>query len=469
MNKGISWRQGLAIALGVPMLILPSIGYFTSYLWSFSIFVWILSVIQGFFQNYSYGEMAVKFPKASGLPGYAQAIYGKNKKNSKLGKFIGGFSAWSYWFAWSPVLAIFSLLIGTYLKGLVPALSSFSEYQLSLCSGIVIFSLLIVINYKGVASGAKLGNILAVISLLPLIVITVAPFVTGDFDFNLINSTWFPDNWEWNISNVLVVLGVFAMAQWSACAWETAVIYGPHYREPGKDIPKALFSCGIICIITFSLVQTSCIGTLGIEGIAAEPYSPLLLIARQTFGEVGSVVTVIMLMAAMILIIQTAFLGSSQAMQSMAAEGNLPPLFGKCNKYGTPIVSMIIISILGLVLISFKTPSAIISASSMGYVFANGISLFGHFKLKREEQKNSHTQADFKTPKFWGKVSLCFSILNLPLYFIGLMYLNSLSYGWKASLFGLAILLFYYPLWKISNYKEKGTATLDVKLETMIR
>ena len=51
LERSIDWKQGLAIAIGVPLLILPSIGYFASYLWSFAIIVWGLSVFQGFMQN----------------------------------------------------------------------------------------------------------------------------------------------------------------------------------------------------------------------------------------------------------------------------------------------------------------------------------------------------------------------------------------------------------------------------------
>ena len=32
LERTIDWKQGLAIAIGVPLLILPSIGYFASYL-----------------------------------------------------------------------------------------------------------------------------------------------------------------------------------------------------------------------------------------------------------------------------------------------------------------------------------------------------------------------------------------------------------------------------------------------------
>ena len=78
LERSIDWKQGLAIALGVPLLILPSIGYFTGYVWAFSIAVWGLTIFLGFFQNLAFGELATVFPKASGLPGYTQTIFGSN-------------------------------------------------------------------------------------------------------------------------------------------------------------------------------------------------------------------------------------------------------------------------------------------------------------------------------------------------------------------------------------------------------
>src|SRR5665647_1086588 len=83
LQRTIDWKQGLAIALGVPVLILPSIGYFANYVWAFAIIIWALSVFQGFMQNFAYGELATMFPKASGLPGYAQSVFRSRDTNNK--------------------------------------------------------------------------------------------------------------------------------------------------------------------------------------------------------------------------------------------------------------------------------------------------------------------------------------------------------------------------------------------------
>jgi amino acid transporter len=466
LQRTIDWKQGLAIALGVPVLILPSIGYFANYVWAFAIIIWALSVFQGFMQNFAYGELATMFPKASGLPGYAQSVFTSRNANNKYdrSKLLGGFSAWSYWFAWNPVLAIFSILIGSYLKGLIPAFAGVPDLAMYLISGAVVFVLLILVNYRGLSGGATLGYILAVLSLAPLIVISLAPFVTGHFEIGNITGAWLPTDWSWDVQHILILLGLMAMAQWSACAWETAAIYGPEYKQPKSDVPKALFICGSICLVTFILVQAACTGTLGVEGVLAEPFSPMLPLAQITLGPIGGALTILMLIAAMILIIQTAFLGASRAMYSMAEEGNLPSFFGKMNIHGTPVNAMIVIALLNIGFIFLGTPAAILAASAIGYVCANGISLLAYVKAKIDP-RFAKLERPFKAPGGWRYVALFFGLFNLPLCLIGIVYLNSLEVGWASTIVGFVVLTLYLPLWFYSQNENQTDLEIDTSLQ----
>lgn len=456
LKRSIDWKQGMAIALGVPLLILPSLGYLPMWTSAAAILIWGLSVIQGFMQNAAYAEMATTFPKASGLPGFAQHIFRTENFTGKYdkGKLIGGFSAWSYWFAWNPVLAIFAILIGGYLHGLFPVLAeTFTEYQLSLISGLVIFTLLSVVNWFGLKDGAILGYILGALSLIPLIILTVAPFATGHVDLANITGNWLPADWTWDMHHILILLGIFAIAQWSACGWETAAIYGPEYKNPSKDVPKALLAVGIICFLSYVLVQTAVIGVLGVDGVVAEPLSPLIPVAQAIFGESGSMLTIIMLIVAMILIIQTAFLGSSRALHSMAAEGNLPKLFGKTNRHGTPFVALLVTAAFNMVLISMGSLAAILAAAAIGYTFANGISLFAYVKA-RKHPSFANLERPFKAPKGWKHVAMIFGLFNLPLCLVGVVYLNSLEIGWGSTWVGFIVLSLYIPIWFYAQHES---------------
>jgi amino acid transporter len=457
LERSIDWKQGLAIALGVPLLVLPSLGYLPLYLSAAAILIWGLSVIQGFFQNAAYAEMATTFPKASGLPGFAQHVFRTENYKGKYdkGKLIGGFSAWSYWFAWTPVLAIFSILVGGYLHGLFPVLGeTFTENQLALITGVVIFTGLFAVNWFGLKDGAILGYILAAVSLIPLVILTVAPFATGHVEMANITGSWLPADWAWDMHHILILFGIFAIAQWSACAWETAAIYGPEYKNPSKDVPKALLACGIVCFFSFVLVQGAVIGVLGVDGVLAEPVSPLIPVARAVFGEAGSIITIIMLIAAMILIIQTAYLGSSRAMHSMATEGNLPKSLGKTNRHGTPFVAMLVIGAFNLVLIFMGNPAAIVAASAIGYTCANGISLFAYVRAKKHPAF-ANLERPFKAPKGWKHVAMVFGLFNLPLCLIGVVYLNSLEIGWAPTWVGFIVLALYIPIWFYSQHETR--------------
>ncbi|SDG08625.1 Amino acid transporter [Methanolobus vulcani] len=460
LERSIDWKQGLAIALGVPLLILPSIGYLTSYVWSFAIVIWGATVLLGFLQNFAFGELATVFPKASGLPGYTQTVFGSDKdKNNKgkfkFGKFIGGFSAWSYWFGWSPVLAIYAILISDYLQGMVPALSGINSTILALIVGGFIFGSLAIINSKGLKNGAAAGFILAAISLIPLLVITIAPFFTGDFQMSNITSSWFPTDWSWDWEHILILLGLLAMAEWSAAAWETVAIYGPEYKKPNSDIPKALLVCGAICLVLYVLVQTSVIGALGVDGVLAEPISPMLPLANMSLGPMGASISIIMLIGAMLLIIQTAFLSSARSIYSMSVEGNLPSFLSKLNKHGHPMNAMLADAAFNMFLILLGTPTAILAASAIGYICANGISLYTYVKV-RNDPELSKLERPFKAPKGWKSVALATTILNTPFFLIGIIYLNSLELGWATTGVGFFMLCLFIPLWIYSQRENRN-------------
>jgi len=449
----IDWKQGLASALGAPILILPSIGFFTYLMGASAIFIWIFSVIQGTLQNVAYAELATMFPNATGIPGYAQAILCKGSNRSPCLRFIGGLSAWGYLVGWGFVPAIFALQITTYLTQLVPVTVAWSGAISSLVIGGLVFLGVFLVNYRGLGNSAKLAYLLALVSLIPLFIITIAPLINGAFKLSNITTNWLPVAWKWDPFHLALMFGIFGMAEWSACASEAAAVYGPEYKKPGSDLPKALFACGVVSFFTYSIVQASATGTLGVEGILAERLSPLLPLAKVSFGPVGTYMTIAMLIAAMVLLIQMASLTASRTMYSMSISGNLPKVFARTNKYGTPVIAMMAIVLLNLVLILVGSPEAIVAASCFGYMLAHGVTLFSYVKAKRDANLKNVVRS-FRAPAGWIFIALFYGLFTLPLCFIGLIFLNGYSLGWLPTFIGFSALAAYVPLWLYSRKKE---------------
>lgn len=475
--RNVDWKQGMFIALGVPLLILPSLCDVSSIVWGLSIFVWSLSVLQGFVQNLAYGEMVTLFDDATGLPGCAQKVfYAKTDKKFDLRKFAGAFSAWCYWFAWCPVVAIFTMLIGDYLVAMFDLdVSGWSYLGLYVAVGVFVVLLMLVTGSRGLDGGAKMGTVLAVLSIVPICVILVGAYATGMFDFANITDDLTRragdgmGAWSWTSpEDIVLLLGCFGLAQWSACAWETAAIYGPEYKDPGRDVPKALFGCGLICLALFFFISTSVYGSLGQDGMTEAGAASLAPIAEHVFGDAGRYVGLGLLIVAMVLIIQTGFLGSSRTLFSMAGEGNLPEWFGRKNAHGMPMNAMVFVSVFNMVLIavigyggcvagSGETSMTILSASAMGYAIANGIALAAFVKSRTSPEFRG-LKRQFRAPGAWTYVIAAMSFVQFFVWLPCLVYWSYfLSGGLTATLLGAVILAAFVPLWcSVQSHREKA-------------
>ncbi len=464
LHRSIDWKQGLLIGIGIPLAILPSIGATTSALWAASIVLWGLSVVQGFLQNMAFAELATAFPHVSGIPGFAQEVF-KSKKEKKdkfdRGQFIGGFCAWAYWLVWAPGLAIFIIVITAYLQTLFTSLQSINFIVLNLVIGVFILGGLAIISSRGLKHSATLGLIIGLFSILPITIIALSPFMTGNFHLGYITGAMVPTGWTWDANHILLILGLIVIAQWSACCWEVVAVYGPEYKKPKSDVPKALFACGAVCLIMYVLIQTAVIGTLGV------PYflnpnnaviAPLQPVAQASFGVLGGEVMILLLIVATVMLIQIGYSAGARAMHSMAIEGNLPKWFAKTNSRGEPMRAIYIIAIFNIFLLVILNgnPVAILASSAIGYVFVFAIALFAYVKAKRDNEM-SRLERPYKAPKGWVAVALVLGVLQVPLLLIGAIYINDYWYGLAPVLVGFGVLALYIPLWFYSRNEHSRT------------
>ena len=461
LARTVTWKQGMFIALGVPLLILPSLYDVSTILWGMCILIWVLSVVQGFIQNIAYGEMVTAFPDATGLPGCAQEVLAHPEKKKKYdkGRLLGAFGAWCYWFGWCPVVAIFIMMIGDYLIQMFSLdLTGWAAVGLYAAVAVCCVGLMYVLGTRGLEGGAKVGTVLALLSIIPIVIILLGAVLTGMFDVANITENWTSPDWTWSPVDVLLVFGCFGLAQWSGCAWETAAVYGPEYKDPGKDVPKALFACGFICLFMYFFVSTVVYGSLGQDGIEEAGIATLVPIAEYAFGELGGYIALFFLIVAMILIIQTGFLGSSRTLHSMAWEGNMPGWFGKVNEHGMPSNAMLFVSVFNVLLVVLveisgfvfnlsTTTVTVLTASAIGYDLAHFFAMAA-FVQSRRDPRFADRDRPFKAPKCWHWVMAALCVLQIGVFIPCLMYWSYYSSGSiLAVALGWIILLAYVPVW----------------------
>ena len=355
---------------------------------------------------------------------------------------------------------IIMLIVAAAIQGVVAVVQAAGEFKFEDFADVGVILVVVIgmfiMSSRGLEGGGKLAMVLAIISLIPIIIILVGDI--GNFQFSRISDAWhFPVVGYSDMMSIVLVLGCFGLGQWSSCAWETAAIYGPEYKDPGRDTPKALFTCGLICLALYFLVPFLMYGEIGQGGLEAAGYHSLHPIAIAAFGDVGGMIALVVLIIAMILIIQTGYLGSSRALHSMAVEGNLPSWFGKLNSHGMPVNVMLILCVLPMAGIDTSVMT-VLSASAMGYAIANFVALAAFVKSRRDP-KFKDLPRPFKAPGFYTYVGAFMCCMQVVLL-VCLVYWSYVASGnsYVPAVLGVVILLLFIPIWVWVQKKEMAAS-----------
>ena len=112
--RALDWKGAFWVAAGVPPLVLFSIGGIAGTTGKLAFVVWIISMIMGFLQSFTYAEMAGMFGNKSG----GASVYGATAW-LRYSKLIAPLSVWCNWFAWSPVLSLGCSIAALYILNMI--------------------------------------------------------------------------------------------------------------------------------------------------------------------------------------------------------------------------------------------------------------------------------------------------------------------------------------------------------------
>lgn len=432
LHRTIDWKGAFWIASGVPALVLISIGGMGATAGKLAFVVWAISVAMGFFQAFSYAEIAGLFANKSG----GAAVYGAAAW-LRYSKIIAPLSVWCNWFAWTPVLSLGCAIAAGYILNAIapipiylpdspevlawlknaahaslidgksteeavkiavaavtdagtPALRSFKLVSFSFFGlasievgstffiGAALMLMAFAIQHRGIFSTARVQMYIGLMVLIPMAIVGIVPFFNGAV--NHANFTpLVPPNGEWNNGGWTFFLGALFIAGWSTYAFETAVCYTREFKNPATDTLKSIVWAGAVCVVLYTLVATTFQGHLGVEGMTA----PGIVDGTGVAGAMGDMVgggnkiithlLEMMMILALILAIMMAMAGSSRTLYQGGVDGWLPKYLSHANEHGAPTRAMWTDLIFNLGLLTFAASDAtayylILSISNVGYM-----------------------------------------------------------------------------------------------------
>ncbi len=480
MKRSITWKDSFWISSGASCIVLLSIGSIAATIGTPSWIIWGASSLIGFVQLFIYAEIAGMFPNKSG----GASVYGAVAW-VRYSKLFAPINVWCYWLAWSPVLAIGAALAGSYVVAAFFADTAFGKFSVTLLDlsailpgikfsfssniliGIGILFLSFYIQHTGIARAAKTQFALALLSLVPIGLLSIIPLVTGKVNFaNFVplipqgTTSWFSKE-----SFTLIMGGMF-IAAWTTYAAETAVCYTSEFKDPGKDNVRAVASSGILAFVCFTLLPFTFLGVLGMKYlsdpafVAGDPQVAIVKLAEMTFGSGSGKIIDLMLIFALILAISTAMAGGSRTLYQASLDGLLPRYLGQLNSHGVPTKAMWTDLIFNIFLLMLGSPIFVLAASAVAYVLCIAMDMNAGWmhRVQRPLHPRPYRAPDWLI--FVGGPIL--SLINLAFIFFGANVFapNALWYGLGA--IALVIPIFYYRHYVVDQGHWPAAAQRDL-------
>jgi amino acid transporter len=428
--KAMRWYDGFVVALANPGFLIGSLGFSIGVLggWG-AMFLWGVSMFIGVLSNWIYSESAAMFPdKPGGISLYA------NEGWRRYFTFIGPVATFGYWFAWSSVLALFGIIIGSLIQA-----EWFPGEDWTFDTGpvdagfphviaIVVIAIVWAINVFGIRPAVWMAYATGALLMIPLFVFIVLTHLTGD---------WESSNMEWNIADWKTAVVWLYIMGWSAYGVETCAAFAPEYKDTVRDTTLALRSAAMFSLAVYILLPLGVAGTVGQETIANDGSGIVYLIEGFTavLGG-GADLMVVLLIASLFISMNTATADGARALYGIARDGVTIKELYHLNRFHVPARAMTLDMVINILLVLFVGNILAI----LGYMSAHFFALTG-FLLLRRDRPNWPRPIRLASP--WVLVAGLLAAINAFFIIVGASNPSLTGYGGtKETWIGVGVLLF---------------------------
>lgn len=445
--KALRWYDGFVIALANPGFLIGSLGYSIGALggWA-AMFLWAVSMVIGVLSNWIYSETAAMFPdKPGGISLYAHEGW------RRYFSLVGPVATFGYWFAWSSVLALFGIVIGSLIQAewfpgetwtfdTGPVDAGLAHV---IAAGVIIAVWLV--NIFGIKPAVWLAYLTGAMLMIPLAVFIILPYLTGDWESS--NMTWTLDDpgQPWGGWKVALVW-LFVMA-WSAYGVETCAAFAPEYKDTVNDTSLALRSSALFSLAVYALLPLGIGGVLSQDAIGGDPVAFYVPAFQAVLGG-GSDVMVVLLIASLVLSMNTATADGSRALYGIARDDMTIKELYHLNRFHVPARAMTVDMIVNLGLVFFVGNTlAILYTGNVGYVLAHFFALTAFILLRRDRP---NWPRPIKAHSMFVPVAAVLAVANAVFIYVGITD-PGLTYAAETKhvliglgVLGISILLFFY-------------------------
>jgi APA family basic amino acid/polyamine antiporter len=251
-----------------------------------------------------------------------------------------------------------------------------------------------------------------------------------------------PAGWPMAIA---IMLGLQAVI-YTVDGWDGIIYFGEEVRQPGRDIPRAIFGSVFSIIGIYLLLNLIALYVLPMSEIAGNNFV-LGTVADRVFGSLGDPIIRSIMVVSMLSCLNANQLFCTRTLYAMSCDGLFFRRATQVNAGGTPTISLFLSTVVGVlfVLISFLSANAferVIAMLSFFFVANYTLSYFSLFALRKREPQMARPYRAWGYPWSTG-IALGASVLFL---------IGSIVTDQKNAPLALSMLVLSYPVFRILKW-----------------
>jgi Amino acid transporters len=417
--------------------------------------VWVLGGLYALLGASSLAELGAAIPRSGGQYNYSRRALGE------YGGFVVG---WSDWLSTCGTNAAVAIVIGEYSLALLPGLQDGSRELLVKAIAVSILMFFAILQWRGVKWGSSVQLATAALKTGAFIILVAACFALGG---NLRESAAsaavlpppLPSGWLLVIGFMLALQNVI----YTVDGWDGIIYFSEEVKQPGRDVPRAIFGSVFSIIGIYLLLNAAVLYVLPMSEISGNNFA-LGAAANSVFGRFGDPVIRSIMIVSLLSCINACQMFSTRTLYAMSCDRLFFPQAARVNPGGTPIVALLLSTVVGITFIlgSFER---VIAMLSIFFVANYTLSYTSLFVLRRREP-------DMPRPyRAWGypwttAVALVASAVFLIAAFgaewrSNLPAINDLRSWWVSlstnnSLLTVLLLVASYPLFRILKWASRS-------------
>jgi basic amino acid/polyamine antiporter, APA family len=443
---GISAAVGNTIAAGI----VRAPGDIAQWLPNIYLFfgVWVVGGLYALSGASSLAELGAAIPRSGGQYNFSRRA---------LGEYAGFIVGWSDWLSTCGTAAAVAIVIGEYSGELIRPLTG----HVNLIAVLIIVGFFI-LQWRGIKWGSGTQLVTAAMKTFAFVIVVAACFLFGSHtkagaSVSTPPAPLLPSGWPLALAVLLGLQAVF----YTIDGWDGIIYFGEEVRNPGRDIPRAIFGSVATIMGIYLLINAAVLYVLPMSQIGGNNFV-LGTAAEKIFGPYGDTLIRAIMVISLLSCLNANQLFCSRTLYAMSCDGLFFRSFMRVNAGGTPTLSLLLSTIVGVLFVLVSTLKLaglspfelVIDMLSFFFVANYTLSYWSLFTLRKKEPQMERPYRAWGYPWTTGIALFASALFLIASITPDLKSALTTGKVWPPSpaMLALLILLLSYPMFRLLRW-----------------